>query len=616
MAKGKKSREKRTVKARSSQQRSWKHVLGEQASKLRAIPWSSLYKGLNARTSIKSFVRLVFGMLVVYLLIFGALTLYQTLKMQQSTDGIVNRIMPSLEHINNVHFATEHVLTLSFRHFATSVGAERELVEEERTAMIRTVADSMKVLKATATDPNELQHLESLRSKWDQYLKLNTQALKLSQNGQGELASEVAEKGMDAFNVMQGDMDQLISLNKDRVSEEVSRAENSFTLALWITVICLLIAVAAAYFANQQMFRKIVKPLMDVTHGVKVVAAGDLSAQDIEVRNQDEIGTLVHAVNVMKHNLVAMVTNIQDISSLMNQRSGELNVSAEEVKAGSLQISVMMEELAKGAENQAQTAADSARTVTELSEHIANHARQGQQLQQTSQLVRGQGENGQLAMKNLVQQMHAIAGLVKDAMGRVTELDYKNQSITKLVGNIREIASQTNMLALNATIEAARAGESGRGFAVVAKEVSLLSAAVSDTVAEITDMTTGIQQDSRTIVKLLEDGVEQTNQGDRQMVVTGGAFKEIILSVEQMADIITEIGNRLQVMELSSMIMKEHSENISAVSEQSAAGAQEVTASVQQQSGTLDTVAGSILELKEMSDKLLQSVSRFTLGGR
>lgn len=274
-----------------------------------------------------------------------------------------------------------------------------------------------------------------------------------------------------------------------------------------------------------------------------------------------------------------------------------------------------MEELAKGAENQAQTAADSARTVTELSEHIVNHARQGQELQQTSQLVRGQGENGQLAMKNLGQQMHTIAGLVKDAMSRVTELDHKNQSITKLVGNIREIASQTNMLALNATIEAARAGESGRGFAVVAKEVSLLSAAVSDTVAEITDKTAGIQQDSRTIVKLLEDGVEQTDQGDRQMVVTGDAFKEIILSVEQMADIITEIGERLHAMEQSSIIMKEHSENISAVSEQSAAGAQEVTASVQQQSGTLDTVAGSILELKEMSDKLLQSVSRFTLGG-
>ncbi|MMZ65355.1 Methyl-accepting chemotaxis protein McpC [compost metagenome] len=150
---------------------------------------------------------------------------------------------------------------------------------------------------------------------------------------------------------------------------------------------------------------------------------------------------------------------------------------------------------------------------------------------------------------------------------------------------------------------------------MVAKEVSLLSAAVSDTVAEITDKTAGIQQDSRTIVKLLEDGVEQTDQGDRQMVVTGDAFKEIILSVEQMADIITEIGERLHAMEQSSIIMKEHSENISAVSEQSAAGAQEVTASVQQQSGTLDTVAGSILELKEMSDKLLQSVSRFTLGG-
>lgn len=392
-----------------------------------------------SRFKIKSIglrISIAFYLLILCLIILSVTIVTRMNSIETNTNEITNNWMPSIQQINRLNYTTEHVLSLSYRHFDADE-TDKAFLSEERTKYIRETTQAIKIYDQQEKSAEELEHWNAFKNKWEAYLKINTQSIKLSDEGQTQLAKEVADKGADSFDTMQVDLDYLVEYNQEQSNLAAAQTIRSVQDGRLIIIIGVLVMIAITAISIPIIRSQVVKPLLRVISAVKLIAEGQLNVQDIHTKHEDEVGVLAKAVNDMKGNLTSMVLSVRRIAEAVNLQSGELAISSEEVKIGSRQIAVTMEESAKAAESQAETAVESARTVEVLNDHIQNHTEQGSQLRVMSDLVLEQGLNGRKVMEQSVQQMQQISGSVSASMNKMERLNRKNEDISKLVQVIR-----------------------------------------------------------------------------------------------------------------------------------------------------------------------------------
>ena len=563
------------------------------------------------RNTIGRQITFVMVMLLIYVIVVGFVSILQTKSMETNAKDITQKVMPAMNQINNITFASEHIQKLSYDYYlAADDEGKRKAIGEERLQTIRYLSESKTAYEANITNEEIQNQYDAFTAEWNTYSKVNTKAIEKVDLNDHDLAYEVLLKSESSYRKMLVQLTSLAELNQQEADQSTSMLEKSSFRAVGVLILGISLILIATLVSNFALIRALVKPIKDIEKNVQSIADGDLTIEDIYRKKEDELTSLGRGVNQMKANLVEIVRQISASSELVESHSSDLAVTSEEVKLGSQQIAISMEESAKATESQAETATSAARTVEVLNEHIQDHASKGEQLKGMSELVLERGTRGKEIMQKSIEQMNQIADRVSSSMNQVNQLDKSNESIYELVHVIREIARQTNLLSLNASIEAARAGEHGRGFAVVAEEVRSLSDAVQHTVSQISELTAQIQQGTRSVVESLESGVQETTRGTLQMEEVNDAFEQITSSVVEMVAVINEVTAGLGGMQELSGEMNDFSQQISAISQQSAAGIEEVSASAEQQVGSLEVVADRIGKLRTLSEELLASISQ------
>lgn len=255
-------------------------------------------------------------------------------------------------------------------------------------------------------------------------------------------------------------------------------------------------------------------------------------------------------VGILAKSIENMIKKLRETIEVITQGSTHI-VSA------SGQLNATAEQISQGVNEQA---AASEEISSSMEEMVATVEQNTQNANQTDKIA-----------NEVSNEMKRFSNAVEDTAKAMNEISEK-------ILVINEIAARTDLLAVNAAIEAARAGEKGKGFAVVASEIRALAEKSQQSAVEIENLST-----------------------------------KSIHTTEELNDILNQLAPN--ILKTANLVQE-----INAASQEQNANANQVNSAVQQlvdvtqqSSAVSEQLASSSAELESQAERLLQSVSFFSL---
>lgn len=563
------------------------------------------------RISIKRRIIISFSILVLILLIFGGLTLFQSTRVAK----LNHQSMKYSEQINLIkEKEIEHLLWADELNEAIVLEQEfkgelnpnecdfgiwyNEIISSEEFDLM---TDDMKAIFGNLEQYHNNVHNDAL---------LINQKIK---DGNKEEAMMTYNSKLRAdLKEVSGIIDKYVESQeayKDGLEKTVEMYQRN--LLILITVVSSLAIVVTIIFAFN-LFKKVVKPINNTTGMLKDISAGDGDlTQRLRILGNDEIADLAKEFNIF-------IENIQEIVKQVNQNADKVAASAvgltkisDDTVRISDEITASIQEIASGAEAQLQGTEEVMNAMEEMTKGIQHTAEKTSIVSDESNKTAGDAEKGNLTIQSAITQMDSINISVKDSAVLVKLLGERSKEIGKISEVITDISEQTNLLALNAAIEAARAGEYGRGFAVVADEVRILAEQTKSSAEQISSLILNIQEDTVKSIKSMDNVTLEVESGLDMVHEAGASFKQILGASKQIAEQIQEISAITEQMSASSEEISASLGEITKILSLSTTNNQSAATSSQQQLTAIMEVSNSANQLNEGAGNLKALVEKF-----
>lgn len=404
---------------------------------------------------------------------------------------------------------------------------------------------------------------------------------------------------------------QMVEYQENKLDAINTKTDDSFAFSVLVAGIALAISVLIGILVMVYIRKTIISPLNGIVNEAKIIAAGDLSQQDIVVKTKDEIGQLGNAFNSMKNNLSNLIKNIQVNSEQVNGAAQELSASTEEISATTEDVTVRVNDTAERAQISAHASNESARAMEETAAGVQRIAESTQKLLGNSVDATQTAKDGGQIIYDAQQQMSIISSSTNSVNALVQKLAQQTEEINNISQLITSITDQTNLLALNAAIEAARAGEHGKGFAVVADEVRKLAEQSKSSANSIVNLTLEIKADTENVERAVSDSLVSVEDGVKIISNAGESFTTIVDAVTQMSMQIQEISATSEELSASAEQVTASVNEIALSSNESSGNLEMIAAAVEEQTATMHQVNAVAVSLSDNAQTLQQEIQQF-----
>jgi len=400
----------------------------------------------------------------------------------------------------------------------------------------------------------------------------------------------------------------IITANQDEVLSSIPELENSIMNVL---LIVLAISIVIAYIIGSS----ITKPIILAVQHSKKIASLDLT-EDVPgkfLKRKDEIGDLAQALQIIMDSLKDTIKEIINTSSQVLAASEEMSAASQQSAAAATEISQTIEEIAKGALDQAESTQEGSLNANELGRTIEEDQLYMKNLNIQSEKVTKVVQEGLVEIENLYKITEESNQATNEVKNVIVLTNDSSLKIGQASSVISSIAQQTNLLALNAAIEAARAGGAGKGFAVVAEEIKTLALQSSASTKEIDEIVNELQLNSQSAVKTMERVSVIADEQTKSVIRSKDKYQLIDASMKETGDTVNQLNIAGEQMDKMKDQILFSMESLSAIAEENSAATQEATASIEEQAASAEEISATSEGLADLAQNLQTLILKFKI---